>query len=151
MKYNYFPLWLEIWNLLEEVADSTEQSNKEMCAMFVKATSQNTLRFFLSHLCILCQQAPLVGCFWESRPLLLQNNTLLRRTISTRSCWRQWDIQLSVKKQKALQRKLKIHPVGCLKSFRKKKKSIVRVIKINSSTVKSVLPDLKGLGTHWDR
>lgn len=58
MKYNYFPLWLEIRNLLEEVADSTEQSNKEMCAMFVKATSQNTLRFFLSHLCILCQRAP---------------------------------------------------------------------------------------------
>lgn len=26
-------------------------------------------------------------------------------------------------KQKALQRKLKIHPVGCLKSFREKKKN----------------------------
>lgn len=57
-------------------------------------------------------------------------------------------------KQKALQRKLKIHPVGCLKSFRgkkKRKKSIVRVIKINSSAVKSALADLKGPGTHRDR
>lgn len=49
-----------------------------------------------------------------------------------------------------MQRKLKMYYVGSLKLFRKKK-SIVRVIKINSSTVKSVLLYLKGLGTYRDR
>lgn len=49
-----------------------------------------------------------------------------------------------------MQRKLKMYSVGSLKLFRKKK-SIVRVIKINSSTVKSVLLYLKGLGTYRDR
>lgn len=56
----------------------------------------------------------------------------------------------SKKQEQALQRKLKMYSVGSLKLFRKKK-SIVRVIKINSSTVKSVLLYLKGLGTYRDR
>lgn len=119
--------------------------------MFVKATSQHTARFFLSHLCILCQRAP-----W----LVASENPGLRCYriihyyigVSVHEAAEDSEIHSFWWKVKSFAKKTKNTPCWLPRIIqKKKKKSIVRVIKINSSAVKSALPDLKGPGTYRDK